>query len=80
MVIQAALNYEVPLIVSDIGGMAEKVEDGFNGLHFRVGKPHSLAEIITMLADSPELLGVLKKNIKPPVSSSECADRHFTLN
>ncbi|TOE31852.1 hypothetical protein CGJ44_25955, partial [Vibrio parahaemolyticus] len=38
MVIQEAFNHGRPLIVSDIGGMAEKVAHDVNGLHFRTGK------------------------------------------
>lgn len=44
MVIQEAHNYNVPLIVSDIGGMAEKVTDNVDGIHFRVGSYSDLAE------------------------------------
>ena len=32
-----------PVICSDIGGMAEKVTDGVDGLHFRGGDPEDLA-------------------------------------
>jgi glycosyltransferase involved in cell wall biosynthesis len=45
-VIQEAFAYGRPVICSGIGGMAEKVEDGVNGLHFRVGDPVSLAATI----------------------------------
>jgi glycosyltransferase involved in cell wall biosynthesis len=34
LVIQESFNYGRPLLVSNIGGMAEKVTDGKNGLHF----------------------------------------------
>jgi glycosyltransferase involved in cell wall biosynthesis len=44
-----------PVICSDIGGMAEKVHDGVNGLHFRVGTPASLAETMRRAAASPGL-------------------------
>lgn len=79
MVIQEAFNYDVPLIVSDIGGMAEKVKNGVNGLHFRTGKPHSLAEMITLISENPEILEGLKGNITQPISSSECAEMHLRL-
>src|SRR5207244_2552263 len=45
-VIQEAFAYGRPVICSGIGGMAEKVADGVNGLHFRVGDPVSLAGTI----------------------------------
>ena len=37
LVIQEAFLHGRPVICSDIGGMAEKVEHEVNGLHFRVG-------------------------------------------
>jgi glycosyltransferase involved in cell wall biosynthesis len=46
LVIQEAFLYGRPVICADIGGMAEKVEAGVNGLHFRAHDPASLAETI----------------------------------
>jgi len=43
VVIQEARRAGTPLIVSGIGGMAEKVHDGVDGLHFRVGSAPDLA-------------------------------------
>jgi glycosyltransferase involved in cell wall biosynthesis len=47
LVIQEAFAHGRPVICSDIGGMAEKVTHGVNGLHFRAGDPASLADVIT---------------------------------
>ena len=44
LVIQEAFAYQTPVICAGIGGMAEKVTDGVNGLHFRVGDAQHLAE------------------------------------
>src|SRR6185503_11624350 len=46
LVIQEAFAHGRPVISSDIGGMAERVVHGVNGLHFRVGDPVSLAGTI----------------------------------
>jgi glycosyltransferase involved in cell wall biosynthesis len=51
VVIQEAKRAGTPLIVSDIGGMAEKVQDGVDGLHFRRGSPVDLARAMTEAAD-----------------------------
>ena len=51
VVIQEAFFHGRPIITSDIGGMAEKVRDGIDGLHFRAGNPESLAE--AMAAGDP---------------------------
>ena len=47
VVIQEASCIGRPPIVSDIGGMAEKVRDGVDGLHFRAGSPEDLADRLT---------------------------------
>jgi glycosyltransferase involved in cell wall biosynthesis len=44
LVIQEALTIGRPLIVSDIGGMAEKVRGGLDGFTFAAGDPRALAE------------------------------------
>ena len=44
VVIQEAFLHRRPLIVSGIGGMAEKVRDDVDGMHFRVASPESLAD------------------------------------
>lgn len=55
LVIQEAFHYGRPIICSDIGGMAEKVNDGVDGLHFRAGDPRDLADVISRAASSPTL-------------------------
>lgn len=55
LVIQEAFLHGRPVICSDIGGMAEKVADGVNGLHFRAGDPRSLAQTISRAASTPGL-------------------------
>lgn len=44
MVIEEARQFGVPVICSNIGGMAEKVEHNSTGLHFRVSDAASLAD------------------------------------
>jgi glycosyltransferase involved in cell wall biosynthesis len=61
LVIQEAFMYGRPVICSDIGGMAEKVRDGVDGLHFRAGDPGSLAETIDGAATSRDLWSKLRK-------------------
>jgi len=54
LVIQEAFLNGRPVICSDVGGMAEKVTDGVNGIHFRVGDPVSLAAGIRLAVSSPD--------------------------
>ena len=53
LVIQEAFLHRRPVICSDVGGMAEKVTDGVNGIHFRVGDAGSLARAIERATASP---------------------------
>jgi glycosyltransferase involved in cell wall biosynthesis len=63
LVIQEAFFHGRPVICSDIGGMAEKVTDGVNGLHFRVGDSRSLAQAIRRAANSSVLWETLQSRI-----------------
>jgi len=63
LVIQEAFLHGRPVICSDIGGMSEKVTDGVNGLHFRVGDPYSLADALRRAVGSPDLWKTLHNGI-----------------
>ena len=63
LVIQEAFAHGRPVICSDIGGMAEKVTDGVDGLHFRAGDPQSLADTIERAIGTPGLWDRLRAGI-----------------
>jgi glycosyltransferase involved in cell wall biosynthesis len=63
LVIQEAFLHNRPVICSDIGGMAEKVTDGVNGLHFRAGDPRSLARVLEKAVTTPGLWDSLKARV-----------------
>ena len=63
LVIQEAFMHGRPVICSDIGGMAEKVEDGVSGLQFRTGDARSLADTMRAAARDPELWSRLQRGI-----------------
>ena len=63
LVIQEGFAAGCPVIVSDLGGMAEAVADGVNGLHFRRGDSVHLAQQISRLAQTPNLLSQLRARI-----------------
>jgi glycosyltransferase involved in cell wall biosynthesis len=77
LVIQEAFMHGRPVICSDVGGMAEKVEDGVSGLHFRRGDPASLAATITRAVSTPGLWEQLRRGI-PPVYGMEEHLRNLT--
>jgi len=58
----------VPVIASDIGGMAEYVREGSGGLNFKMGDDEDLYKVIKKLIDNPGLLEEMRKTI-PPVKS-----------
>jgi len=68
LVIQEAFFHGRPIICSDVGGMAEKVRDGVDGMHFRVGDAHSLARAIETATASPRLWRSLRDGIREPHS------------
>ena len=51
-----------PVIAAALGGMAELVQHGVNGLLFRVNDAHDLAQQIARLLDEPGLLDSLRAN------------------
>jgi glycosyltransferase involved in cell wall biosynthesis len=63
LVIQEAFGHGRPVICSNIGGMAEKVRDGVDGLHFRAGDPASLADAIERAVATPRLWDSLVRNL-----------------
>ncbi len=68
VVIQEAFRNGVPVVCSNIGGMAEKVVPGETGLHFSVNNPRALAGVLKALADDPEQLARLAAGV-----ARECA-------
>jgi len=75
LVIQEAFLSHRPVICSNVGGMAEKVTAGVNGLHFRVGDPTSLASVIRGAVQAPATWERLTQGI-PSISTldSQVAD------
>lgn len=50
-----AMAYGMPVVATDVGGIAEAVEDGVNGYLIRPGEPDRLARCIESLAESTPL-------------------------
>ena len=64
---------ETPVLASDIGGMAEYVRDGVDGLHFRVGDHRDLAAKMRRLVDEPGLVDELSGDWMPIKTIAENA-------
>lgn len=79
MVIQEAFAHGVPVIASNIGGMAEKVTDGVNGLHCRTNDPRDWARLIIRAASTSGLREELAAGIRRPPTVAESAAWHLSL-
>jgi glycosyltransferase involved in cell wall biosynthesis len=64
LILHEALACHVPTIVPNVGGMAEKVRDGFNGFTFQIGNGGSLKAVIENIITNPLLLNQVKDNLK----------------
>ncbi len=73
LVIHEAFLAGVPIITANIGGMAELVKDGENGLLFQVNDPKDLQAKMQRFLDHPELLHTLTKPVTPVRSIQEDA-------
>ena len=79
LVIQEAFMHRRPVICSNIGGMAEKVQHGVNGLHFDVGNAADLAQRIKQAMHTPAMWESLSAGITPRLSMQESAQQHAAL-
>lgn len=79
LVIQEAFQHRRPVICGNIGGMAESVRDGVDGLHFRAGDPNSLAEAMSRAMYEPGLWERLRAAIPAVPSMTDAAYEHLAL-
>jgi glycosyltransferase involved in cell wall biosynthesis len=79
VVIQEAFHHRRPLIVSDIGGMAEKVRHGVDGLHFRASSAQDLAETMAMAMGDRTLWGRLSAAAPAVLDLHQAAGLHRAL-
>lgn len=73
-VILEAQIFRTPVIASNLGGMAELVQDEENGLLFKTGDPRSLQQQILRIEENPHLLNDLRSGITPVRTLTEEMD------
>jgi len=79
MVIQESFVLGRPLVVSKLGGMAEKVRHGVDGYHCAAGNPRDWARTLVALAADAKAWERAHAAIRRPVSHAECARSHLVL-
>ncbi len=79
LVIQESAQHGRPVICSDVGGMAEAVRDGIDGLHFRVGDATGLAQTMRRAIEEPGLWQRLTDGMTTPRTVQDAATEHVTL-
>lgn len=79
IVIQEAFFHGRPILSSNIGGMAEKITDEVDGLHFRSGSPEDLVDCMVRALTEPKLWDRLRSGITPPLNHVGCAEQHLAL-
>jgi glycosyltransferase involved in cell wall biosynthesis len=68
LVIQEAFAMRTPVVATNLGGMAEAVTHGVNGLLFERDDVNDLARQLRRLTDAPDLVRTLAANV-PPVKT-----------
>ena len=79
LVIQEAFLHRRPVICNDIGGMAEKVDDGVSGLHAKVRSPQDLARVLVNAVDTEGLWERLREGIPQVPTAAEAAKVHAEI-
>jgi len=73
IVITEALACGVPVVCSDSPGNADLVQDGVNGLMFKLGDASAMARCIERLVREPVLRTKLRQGVRPPPTTGEVA-------
>ena len=79
VVIQEAFLHRRPVIASGIGGMAEKIHNETDGLHFRPGSPESLADKLGRVLREDGLWERLSAAAPRPPDLAAFASDHLAL-
>ncbi|MDN3565684.1 glycosyltransferase family 4 protein [Paeniroseomonas aquatica] len=79
LVVQEAFRHRRPVICSGVGGTAEMVRDGIDGLHAPIKDPAGLAAVMRRAIETPGLWDSLVAGIVPPTTVGAAARDHLML-
>ncbi len=75
LIVQESFAVGTPVIVTDHGALAERVQHGVDGLRVPPGDAGALRDAMRCLMDDVELLARLEKGIQPVVTIAQHADK-----
>jgi glycosyltransferase involved in cell wall biosynthesis len=79
LVVLEAFAAGIPVVGSDLGGIAELVRHGVNGLLVKPNSVHDWRRALVRLSEDRELLGRLRCGVRPPRSMEEVAGEMLDL-
>ncbi|MEQ8813864.1 MAG: glycosyltransferase family 4 protein [Thalassobaculum sp.] len=79
LVLDEAFHHGRPPICSAVGGMAERVRDGVDGLHFTVGDPRALADRMREAVEDASLWENLRGQAPDTRDAAACAAEYESL-
>lgn len=81
ILLHEAFAAQVPVVVSDLGALAEKVVNGVNGFSFDVGNVDVLSNIMKEIVNNPTQLNALKEHLErtfvPIIEQEACVYERF---
>jgi glycosyltransferase involved in cell wall biosynthesis len=79
VVIQECMRNRLPILCSNIGGMAEKVRPGIDGFHFPVGSGPGLAATLRDLSGKRDSLAAISRGMRRPDAPDITVQQHLDL-
>jgi glycosyltransferase involved in cell wall biosynthesis len=79
MVLVECFAHGLPVVASQLGGMAEIVEDGITGLHFEPGNPADLAQKVQWMHDHPEECRQMGKNARRMYDEKYTPEKNYEM-
>ncbi|HKF02957.1 MAG TPA: glycosyltransferase [Candidatus Sulfotelmatobacter sp.] len=76
LVVSEAWMFRRPVICSNVGGLAERVTNEVNGLHFQIGDPHALAAVMQRACTEADLWERLSAAIPQPPSVTKMVSEY----
>ena len=79
MVLVEAFAHGLPVIASNLGGMAEIVQDGITGLHFEPGNSKDLAEKVLWLHKHPDECQQMAENARKEYEKKYTPEKNYEI-